>query len=132
MTSVGPSNAWYSISRIFCRDLRRPTDPGSFTGLATFACHADDRAARAAHDQAPPPTPCGKGGSGAERYLGRLVLDATVSDDQLRAQIYQKVSPNELEGAVAEADRISDGLTCRSWRPHVTAVDRSVPLRMAR
>jgi hypothetical protein len=40
------------------------------------------------------------------RELGRLVLDATVTDDQLRAQIYQKVSPDELEVAVAEADRI--------------------------
>jgi len=40
------------------------------------------------------------------RELGRLVLDATVTDDQLRAQIYRKVSHDDLLAAVAEADRI--------------------------
>jgi hypothetical protein len=40
------------------------------------------------------------------RELGRLVLDANVTDDQLRAQIYRKVSHNDLEAAVTEADRI--------------------------
>jgi hypothetical protein len=40
------------------------------------------------------------------RQLGRLVLDANVTDDQLRAQIYRKVSHDDLEAAMAEADRI--------------------------
>jgi hypothetical protein len=40
------------------------------------------------------------------RELGRLVLDASITDGEVRARIYEKVGREQLQAAVEEADRI--------------------------